>query len=136
MRGFLSAPFLGLGDNTTADFAAGIPARGFRAFWQEMHPTSQELVSHAHNLWLSLSSRYGVFGVAAALWLSVTLPMLAWRVGRWYGLALVLVLAALNTVDETLFHTTTLLLFALGLHSGANVQRHNATSASELTEET
>lgn len=121
VRGFLSAPWLGLGDNTPADFAAGIPAKGLQAFWQETHPTSQELVSHAHNVWLSLSSRYGIFGVAAALWLSVTLPLLAWRVGRWYGLALVVVLAVLNTVDETLFHTTTLLLFALGLHSGAGL---------------
>ncbi len=130
VRGFLSAPWLGLGDNTPADFAAGIPARGFRAFWQETHPTSQELVSHAHNVWLSLSSRYGVFGVAAALWLSVTLPLLGWRIGRWYGLVLVLVLAVLNTVDETLFHTTTLLLFALGLHSGAYLQSQATTSSS------
>ena len=126
VRGFLSAPFLGLGDNTPADFAADIPARGFRAFWQATHPTSQEIVSHAHNLWLSLASRYGFFGVMAALWLSVSLPMLAWRVGRWYGLGLVVVLAVLNTVDETLFHTTTLLLFALGLHSGASVRSQTA----------
>lgn len=141
VQGFLSAPWLGLGDNTPADFAAGIPARGFQAFWQETHPTSQELVSHAHNVWLSLSSRYGVFGVAAALWLSVTLPLLAWRVGRWYGLTLVVVLAVLNTVDETLFHTTTLLLFALGLHSGAglhngaNVHHQADPSASKLSTE-
>jgi hypothetical protein len=130
VRGFFTAPWLGLGDNTPADFAAGIPAGGFRAFWQTSHPSSQELVSHAHNLWLSLSSRYGLFGVAAALWLSVTLPLFAWRTGHWYGLGLVLVLAVLNTVDETLFHTTTLLLFALGLHNGANIHSNVAEQPS------
>lgn len=116
-RGFMQAPVLGLGDNTPADYAAEIPAGGFMAFWEATHPRAQELVSHAHNLWLSLASRYGLFGVAAALWLTVCLPWLCWRFGRWRGLSLLVALLLLNAVDETLFHTSTLLLLALGLNT-------------------
>jgi hypothetical protein len=75
-----------------------------------------EFVPNAHNLWLIFASEYGVFGLAAVLWLTLGLTWLAWRWGRWRGLAFVLPLFALNSYDYSLFSWWILFLVILGFN--------------------
>jgi O-antigen ligase len=75
-----------------------------------------ELVPNAHNLWLIFASEYGVFGLAAVLWLTLGLLWLGWRWGRWRGIAFVLPLFSLNFYDYNLFSWWILFLVILGLN--------------------
>jgi hypothetical protein len=75
-----------------------------------------EFVPNAHNLWLIFASEYGVFGLAAILWLTGGLTWLAWRWGRWRGIAFVLPVFALNFYDYSLFSWWVLFLVILGFN--------------------
>ena len=73
---FLNHPWQGLG------------AGGFAANWAA-HAQPGLVVTHAHNLWLEFAAAYGLLGLVAILWLTGGFLALAWRWGRWRGLALV-----------------------------------------------
>jgi len=60
-------------------------------------------VTHAHNLWLELGSLFGAFGLAAAIWMTVGLPWIAWRWGGAAGVAILVPVALGQAVDFTLF---------------------------------
>jgi hypothetical protein len=75
-----------------------------------------EFVPNAHNLWLIFASEYGVFGLAAVLWLTLGLVSLAWQWGHWRGIAFVLPLLALNLYDYSLFTWWILFMVILGFN--------------------
>ena len=91
----LSSPWTGL----QQDFAS----------WSGDQDDSYEPVNHAHNFVLALSSEFGLFGLAAALWLLGGFLWLSWLWGRWRGFLLLLPIVLLNTLDFTLFRADVLL---------------------------
>lgn len=98
--------------------AGGLGAGGFTDYWRAHTPPGvREPVGHAHNLWLELASGYGLPGLAAALWLTGGLGWLGWRRGRWRGLALVVPILVMNTVDTTLLFSGVLLPLLVGLNA-------------------
>lgn len=105
-NGMLRAPLRGYGEN------------GFATAWREQR-ASEELAapSHAHNLWLDFGVRYGLPGLAAVSWLTGGLLWLAWRRGRWRGVALVIPVLIMNMFDQTLFYAGVLYPLILGLNA-------------------
>lgn len=96
------------------------PWRGvdFPSYWGTAYRgDSTELVTHAHNFWLYLASRHGVSGLLVALWITGGLVYIAWRWGRWRGLALVTPVLLMNVFDYTLFYSGVLLPLILGLNA-------------------
>lgn len=106
--------------STAWDALLQYPARGlpgdFAEFWASEHPKAS-VVTHAHNLWLQFASSYGVPGLAAILWLSAGLVVLAWRWGRWRGLGVLVPVLAMNVFDYTLFFSGVLFPLLIGLNS-------------------
>ena len=105
-QAFQDNPWIGIGSSNFISY--------FQAYFTGV---SNEVVTHAHNLWLAFASSYGVFGLLAALWLSVGLLYIAWHWGRWRGLALVIPVLVMNIFDYTLFFAGVLLplIFALNV---------------------
>lgn len=73
-------------------------------------------VTHAHDLWLQYGATYGVLGLGAIAWLSLSLMLIAWQWGRWRGLYILTAVYLLNTADFTFFYVGVLvpLIAALG----------------------
>ncbi len=99
---FGERPWRGVGATFTDTFA-------------DMTPYN-EVVAHAHNVWLELASRYGLLGLGAALLLTFGLPYLAWRRARGLGLAFTAPLLLTQVGDYTLFQSGVLFSLIIGLH--------------------
>jgi hypothetical protein len=96
----------------------GIGPHRFADYWRANYlGESAEIVNHANNLWLHFAASYGLHGLLASLWLTVALLWLAWRWGRWRGLALLLPIFAMNVFDYTLFYPGVLYPLLLGLNA-------------------
>lgn len=109
-------PWTGIG-GTTGDFSD---------YWDANHlGTSREVVTHAHNLWLAYASSYGVPGLLAILWLTAGFLYIAWRWGRWRGLALVIPVFIMNIFDYTFFYAGVLFPLILGLNSLLEARRED-----------
>lgn len=82
----------------------GSAPEAFARHWSE-HGLGAERVAHAHNAWLHYAAVYGLPGLAATVWWSGVLALVAWR--RWGGRGVVVVATVylLNLFDTTLFHT-------------------------------
>ena len=93
----------------------GIGPGGFADYWWENK--SQPIVTHAHNLWLQFAAAYGLPGLVAILWLTGGFLLLAWRWGRWRGLALVVPVFVMNTFDYTFFYSGVLFPLLLGMNA-------------------
>ena len=90
----------------------------FPGYWRATYRgDSQEIVSHAHNFWLQFAALYGLPGLVAALWLTGGLLYLAWRWGRWRGLALVVPVFMMNVFDYTFFYSGVLFPLLLGMNA-------------------
>ena len=90
----------------------------FPDYWRATYRgDSQEIVPHAHNLWLQFAALYGLPGLVAALWLTGGLLYLAWRWGRWRGLALVVPIFMMNVFDYTFFYSGVLFPLLLGMNA-------------------
>lgn len=108
LRAFLTHPLRGIGGG----------AGRFAAYWQTHAVTgSHTTVAHAHNLWLQFAASYGLPGLAAAIVLAGGMALLAWRRGRWRGLALVVPILTLQLFDYTLFFSAVLFTAILGVNS-------------------
>lgn len=105
---FASHPLTGLaGAGTT-----------FEAYWASSpYDHTGERLTHAHDFWLELAARYGLVGVFAALWITGGILLLAWRQGRWVGLALAGSVFFMNVLDYTLLFTGVLVPLLLGLNT-------------------
>ena len=101
---FLDQPWRGLG------------AGGFAANWA-VHAQPDLVVTHAHNLWLQFAAAYGFPGLVAVLWLTGGFLYLAWRWGRWRGLALVVPVFVMNIFDYTFFYSGVLFPLLLGMNA-------------------
>ena len=98
---------------------SGLKGQGedFATYWQAAYRgDSTQTVTHAHNLWLAFASDYGVPGLVAITWLTGALLYLAWRWGRWRGMAVVLPVFAINIFDYTFFYPGVLLALILALN--------------------
>ena len=96
----------------------GIGQAGFSDYWREAYRgNTQELVTHAHNLWLQFAAAYGLPGLIAILWLTGGFLYLAWRWGRLRGLALVVPVFVMNTFDYTFFYSGVLFPLLLGMNA-------------------
>ena len=93
----------------------GIGADNFGQAWAQAGQAIP--VSHAHNLWLDFAASYGVPGLLASLWLTAGFLALAWRWGRWRGLALVVPIFVMNVFDYTFFYSGVLFPLILGLNA-------------------
>ena len=95
----------------------------FSTYWQRAYQgNNAEAITHAHNLWLQFAAAYGLPGFFAILWLTGGLLFLAWRWGRWRGLALVTPIFIMNLFDYTFFYSGVLFPLILGM----NVLRSNS----------
>ena len=92
----------------------GIGEHTFARVWEVQQTTP---ISHAHNLWLEFAASYGLPGLLSSLWLTGGLLTLAWRWGRWRGLALVVPVLTMNLFDYTLFYSGVLFPLVLGLNT-------------------
>ncbi|CAN5905260.1 hypothetical protein BH24DEI2_BH24DEI2_03990 [soil metagenome] len=105
-QAFLEHPLTGLGPTS------------FSTYWQATYVgNSQEIVPHAHNLWLQFAALYGLPGLIAILWLTGGFLYLAWTWGRWRGLALVVPIFIMNLFDYTLFYSGVLFPLILGMNA-------------------
>lgn len=104
-QALLSHPLTGIGRNE------------FFTYWQTVHSESSLMVTHAHNLWLQFAASYGIPGLLAILWLTGGFIYLAWRWGRWRGLALVLPVLLMQVFDYTFFYAGVLFPLILGMNS-------------------
>ena len=102
---FLDNPWFGIGSGAA-----------FLELWRAQSPDTGAIV-HAHNLWLQFAASYGLFGLMAALWLTLGLSYLAWRWGRFTGIILVIPVLMMNVFDYTLFHSGILFPLILGLNT-------------------
>ena len=95
LRALWAHPMLGLGDSPHA----------FQAFWQltASSPQASNLPTMAHNMWLAMGAQYGIGGLLVALWLTAGFAVVAWRIVRWRGLALVATVLLMNFFDFTFF---------------------------------
>ena len=113
----------------------GIEQTGFSDYWREAYRgNSQELVTHAHNLWLEFAAAYGLPGLVAILWLTGGLLILAWRWGRWRGLALVIPVFIMNIFDTTFFYSGVLFPLLLGINA-LRTEQNDALQATTPPEE-
>lgn len=96
----------------------GVGSTRFPDYWQATYRgDSLEIVPHAHNLWLQFAAVYGLPGLVAVLWLSGGFFYLAWRWGRWRGLALVVPIFIMNVFDNTLFYSGVLFPLILSMNT-------------------
>ena len=100
---FLDEPLTGLGEGN------------FEPYWRD-NVNYRFVPTHAHNAWLAYASSYGLPGLVAILWFTGGLVFIAWRWGRWRGLALVTPILIMNVFDYTLFYSGVLLPLVLGLN--------------------
>ena len=100
---------------------SGIGEAKFSDYWREAYRgNSQELVTHAHNLWLEFAAAYGLPGLIAIVWLTGGFLYLAWSWGRWRGLALVVPVFVMNLFDYTFFYSGVLFPLLLGMNALRN----------------
>jgi hypothetical protein len=114
----LSSPWTGL----QQDFAS----------WSGDQDDSYQPVNHAHNFVLALSSEFGLFGLATALWLLGGFLWLSWLWGRWKGLLLLFPIVLLNTLDFTLFRADVLLPTMLWMNA---FREGNSSATTALPQE-
>jgi O-antigen ligase len=101
----------------------GIGPEKFGDYWQANYRgESNELVAHAHNLWLHFAAGFGLPGLLAALWLTGSLTYFAAYWAGWRGLALVVPVLLMNTFDYTLFYSGVLFPLILGLNSLGSIK--------------
>ncbi len=98
----------------------GVNASQFAKYIEATGVPSGEIVAHAHNLWLQFAVSYGVTGLLAIIWLTGGFVYLAWRWGRWHGLALIIPVLIMNIFDYTFFYAGVLFPLILGMNSLRN----------------
>lgn len=109
-RAFLNNPWRGL-SGRYADFGD---------YWQRAAPGgSDEVVTHAHNLWLAAAVDYGVLGMVATVWLTLGFLVVAWRLGGRVGLGLVVGALVMATMDVSFLFIGVQLPLLWGLHAMA-----------------
>ena len=105
-QAFLERPWTGIGPEAFSDF------------WRATYAgDSNEMVTHAHNLWLQFAASYGIAGLLSILWLTGGFLVLAWRWGRWRGLALVVPVFVMQLFDYTFFYSGVLFPLILGMNA-------------------
>ena len=97
------------------------------ASWSGAQEDTYKPVNHAHNFVLALSSEFGLFGLAAALWLLGGFLWLSWLWGRWRGLLLLLPIILLNMPDFTLFRADVLMPTMLWMNAFRE-EKHSETT--------
>jgi len=132
-QSFLASPWQG------AD-----PSDRSSRFADDAHIPLGETVGHAHNYWLELASLLGIFGVAIASWVTITLVVLGWQWAGWHGLAIVLPVLLMQTVDLSIHDGAVILpvivFLTLARRGGSafapssqTTRRSRAASGSEFT---
>jgi hypothetical protein len=89
-------------------------------YLKQMNPDVVDSINapqHAHNFWLELSRQFGIPGFIGAVWLSVGLAIVAWKLAGWIGLAIILALFILQITDYTFFFTGLTIPFILSLNT-------------------
>jgi hypothetical protein len=82
-------------------FGGGSPI-DFNKTYAENNPMAKEKVWHAHNFWLQMGVRFGWIGFLASALVTVFLTNLFWVVEKWRGLAFLLPIFWMNTIDYSL----------------------------------
>ncbi|MDR9392665.1 MAG: O-antigen ligase family protein, partial [Trueperaceae bacterium] len=98
----------------------GLAGRGidFADYWQTLaRDPGGEAVTHAHNLWLQAAATHGVIGLTATTWLSLAFMILAWRLGRLAGVALVLGALTMSVLDVSFLFVYVQLPLMWGLNA-------------------
>ena len=114
LAAFQQHPLLGIGD----------APQDFMNFWRDNYSgSSLEVITHAHNLWLQFAAAYGLSGLIAIVWLTGGLVYTAWRAAGLTGLALVVPILVMNSVDYTLFYAGVLLPLVVGLNCHRSAKR-------------
>lgn len=107
----------------------GTGSAKFTDYWQATYKgDSQEIVPHAHNLWLQFAASYGLPGLIAILWLTGGFLYLAWQWGRWRGLALVVPVFIMNVFDYTFFYSGVLFPLILSMNA---LRQHGSPARAE-----
>jgi O-Antigen ligase len=106
-QGFLEHPWTGLGEEQEA----------FVNYWQSNPSAPKQIAAHAHNFWLQFALGYGISGLLASFWISISLYLLAWRWGKWQGFAVITIILFMNIFDYTLFYSSFLSLLLLTINT-------------------
>jgi O-Antigen ligase len=74
----------------------------FTEFYAQVHPGTLEKINHAHNFWLQMGVRFGVFGLLTSLGLTLILVRFVWFRGNWKALAVLIPILGMNMIDYSL----------------------------------
>lgn len=109
----------------------GAPFEDFASYWQSEHKIAgQDVPQHAHNIWLDVGFKQGLFGLLGIFWLTVGIGIVLLRSGEMSTLLAYGGILILNTVDVTLFFNVVPLLVALLI--GWTGQRNGSESVLTL----
>ena len=90
------------------------PASAFADVYVATYPSATEKISHAHNFWLQMGVRFGVFGIFASLVLTVLMVLFYWKQGSWKALFFLMPLLLMNFLDYSLDYAGVLVPLVLG----------------------
>lgn len=108
---------------------SGVSASDFAQAYEKAYPQSKgSVVKHAHNFWLHMGVRYGVFGLFGALFLTVWILWFAWHFGSWHGIAFVMPFFLMNMFDYSLDHIGVWIPLFIGLWYLKIVRTENTVS--------
>jgi O-Antigen ligase len=95
---------------------SGVSATDFAQAYEKAYPQNKgSVVKHAHNFWLQMGVRFGVFGLFGALLLTVGILWFAWHFGSWRGIAFVMPFFLMNMFDYSLDHIGVWIPLIIGL---------------------
>jgi hypothetical protein len=72
-------------------------------------------VNHAHNFWLQIGVRFGVFGLVGSFVLTLGILWIAWNFGSWQGLSFVMPFIIMNFFDYSLDYSGVWIPLVIGL---------------------
>jgi hypothetical protein len=108
---------------------SGVSAMDFAQTYEKAYPQNKgSVVKHAHNFWLQMGVRFGIFGLAGSLLLTIMILWFAWNFGLWHGIAFVMPFFLMNMFDYSLGHIGVWIPLMIGLWYLKTVKTENRDS--------
>ena len=90
----------------------------FTNVYQRLYPQNKsDQVNHAHNFWLQMGVRFGIFGILGAFVLTFGIIWTAWNFGSWRGISFVTPFFIMNMLDYSLDYPGVWIPLVIGLWS-------------------
>lgn len=104
--------------NQIREYPFGGNTEKFTNVYLRLYPQNKSgQVNHAHNFWLQMGFRFGIFGVLGAFVLTLGIIWIAWNFGSWQGISFVIPFFIMNMLDYSLDYPGVWIPLVLGLWS-------------------